>query len=121
MPMVAHSCGVASASARHDEQTRHSKRGALPLDIHTVSGSRQFQNISAMISRESRLNGKVEAGLAVALSIVSVSIVSVSRSSAKFRNSGKSKCFPSTFVCDHPIKCLLVSSQGMLNPDMEQI
>ena len=52
IPTVVHSFGVASASSRHDEQMDDTKRGAAIFDIccEFVPG-RQFQNISARISR----------------------------------------------------------------------
>jgi hypothetical protein len=122
LPMLVHSAGVTCASARHDEQTRHSRRGALlaEMTLHTASRGpcTKLQNISAMISRGSRLNGKVECDLAVALSIAFASSIS----SVMFPNSRKSSCFASKFVRHCITERILASSQGMftLGPDMSK-
>jgi hypothetical protein len=64
---VVHNFGVSSTIDRHNEQTRHSKRGALLLDIQPagVSVGKQFQKISERISRANRLIGKAELGPAI--------------------------------------------------------
>jgi len=66
MATIFHNLGVSSTIDRHDEQTRHSKRGALSLDMIQLFGSvnlgKQFQKISVRISRAKRLIGKAELG-----------------------------------------------------------
>jgi hypothetical protein len=65
---VVHNFGVSSMIDRHNEQMRHSKRGALLFDIQpigSVAFGKQFQKISVRISRAKLLIGKAELGPAV--------------------------------------------------------